>query len=58
MFEMIHTESPGHVGYSLAIVFYFICIGALFLLVTQLIMPLAKSIFGKTAAVALSHIIA
>ncbi|MCC7347913.1 MAG: hypothetical protein IT538_11000 [Variibacter sp.] len=47
---MIHTEQSGHVGYSIAIVFYFLCIAAAFLTTTLVVFPIAKAIAGKAAA--------
>jgi hypothetical protein len=58
LFDTIHTESEGPVGFSVAIVFYFCCVAVLFGLITYVILPAVKSVTGHTAAVAFSSMLA
>jgi hypothetical protein len=58
MLEYIHTEGPGSVGFTLAIIFYFACVATIFLLVTYVILPVVKSFTSQAAAIALSSVIA
>ena len=50
MWEMIHTEYRGDLGYGPAIIFYFACAMMLFVLGDFVVIPAAKSLTGHHAA--------
>jgi hypothetical protein len=54
MWEIIHTEHRGELGYGPAVIFYFVCVLILFAVGEFVVLPAAKSLTSHHAVTA-SH---